>query len=106
MDVISAPSVKAVERAVQRDSGRTTIIDTPPGHEGLVRTALERADVVVIPTRVGGVEVGRVQTTIATVPSGTPFGLVIVSARTWTRDFRETVAAWKKIGVKVLGVVP
>ena len=95
-----------MERAVQRGSGRTTIIDTTPGHEGLVRTSLELADVVVIPTRVGGVEVGRVQTTIATVPSGTPFGLVIASARTWTRDFRETVAAWNEVGVKILGVIP
>lgn len=106
VDVIGAPSVKALERAISKASGGTMIIDTPPGHEGLVRVALEVADVVVIPTRVGGVEVGRAQTTIAMIPNGIPYGLVITSARSWTRDYRESVAAWNEVGARVLGMVP
>ena len=106
VNIVSAPSIKALQAAAAKASGKTVIVDTPPGHEGLVRTALELADVVIIPTRVGGVEVGRVQTTIAMIPNGIPFGLVIVSARPWTRDFRETVAAWTAIGTKILGAVP
>ena len=53
-----------------------------------------------------GVEVARVQTTIAMVPNGTPYGLVITSARSWTRDFRETVTAWSEVGTKILGTIP
>ena len=106
VSVAPAPSVKALQSAIGKARGKTVIVDTPPGHEGLVRAALELADVVIIPTRVGGVEVARVQTTIAMIPNGVPFGLVIVSARTWTRDFRETVMAWGEVGVKILGVVP
>lgn len=106
VSVFSAPSVKALQAAAAKASGKTVIVDTPPGHEGLVRAALELADVVIIPTRVGGVEVGRVQTTISMIPNGIPHGLVITSARPWTRDFRETVTAWDEIGAKILGVVP
>ena len=106
VDVVGAPSVKALERAISKASGGTVIIDTPPGHEGLVRASLELADVVVIPTRVGGIEVARAQTTIAMITNGVPFGLVVASARPWTRDFRESVAAWNEVGARVLGMVP
>lgn len=106
IDVVPAPSVKALERALEKASNGTVIIDTPPGHEGLVRASLELADVVIIPTRVGGVEVARAQTTIAMIPNGVPHGLVIASARSWTRDFRESVAAWNEVGTKILGFIP
>lgn len=106
VEVVSAPSVKALERAIERASGRTVIIDTPPGHEGLVRASLELADVVVIPTRVGGIEVSRAQATIAMIPDGVPYGLIIASARAHTRDYRESVGAWTEVGVRVLGIVP
>lgn len=88
VEVIGAPSIKALSRATEGASS-TVILDTPPGHEGLVRTALELADVVVIPTRVGGVEVARAQTTIGMIPNRIPYGLVIASARPWTRDYKE-----------------
>ena len=103
--VVTAPSVRDLQNAVDKASGTTVIVDTPPGHEGLVRAVLELSDAVIIPTRVGGVEVARVQTTIAMIP-GIPYGLVITSARTWTKDFRETLAAWTEVGTRVLGVVP
>src|SRR3954453_23970186 len=37
------------------------IVDTPPGHERLLAKALDMADAVVLPTRVGGVETPRVE---------------------------------------------
>jgi len=104
--VITSPSVRALQSAVDKASGNTVIVDTPPGHEGLVRAALELSDVVIIPARVGGLEVARVQTTIAMVPVGIPYGLVITSARTWTKDRRETLTEWTEVGTKILGVVP
>ncbi len=30
---------------------------------------------------------------------------MFTSVRTWTKDFRETTAAWTEVGVKILGVV-
>lgn len=86
--------------------GQDGIIDIPPGLEGLVRTALELADVVIIPTRVGGVEVARAQKTIAMISDDVRYGLVIVSSKPQTRDYRESVSAWAEVGAKVLGVVP
>lgn len=106
VDIVPAPSVKALAKALEKASDRTTIIDTPPGHEGLVRVALELADMVVIPTRVGGVEVARAQTTIGMIPNGVPYGLVIASARSSTRDFKESVTAWAEVGTKIVGIIP
>jgi len=40
------------------------------------------------------------------VPDGIPAGIVVSSARTWTRDFREAVDAWAAESVPVWGVVP
>ncbi len=106
VQVVVAPSIKALPSAATKAIDKQVIIDTPPGHEGLVRAALAVADVVVIPTRVGGVEVSRVQTTIAMIPMGIPYGLLITSARLQTRDFRETVMAWEEVGTKILGIIP
>ncbi len=93
VSIVTAPSVRSLQNVVDKASGKTVIVDTPPGPEDLVRAAFELSDAVILPTRVGGVEVARVQTTITMIPVGIPYGLVFTSARTWTKDFRETHAA-------------
>jgi chromosome partitioning protein len=40
------------------------------------------------------------------VPRKVPVGLVICSARTYTRDYQEVVAGWSEAGVPVWGSVP
>ena len=40
------------------------------------------------------------------MPAGVPFGLVICSARTFTRDYHEGLASWAAAGVPVWGTVP
>jgi chromosome partitioning protein len=40
------------------------------------------------------------------VPRKTPVGLVISSARTYTRDYQDVVAAWTEANVDVWGTVP
>ena len=70
------------------------MVDTPPGHDRLLAKALDHADVVVLPTRVGGVEAPRVDAVLAMIPRDIPVGLVICSARTYTRDYQDLVAAW------------
>jgi chromosome partitioning protein len=59
-----------------------------------------------VPTRIGGVEGHRLTTTLEMVPEGVPAGVVVSSARPWTRDFRETLDSWAKEGVSVWGIVP
>jgi chromosome partitioning protein len=68
--------------------------------------AIERASVVVVPTRIGGVETARVEAVLDLVPRKLPVGLVICSARTYTRDYQDVVAAWTEANVEVWGTIP
>ena len=40
------------------------------------------------------------------VPTGKPAGLVISSARTFTRDYQDALVEWEEAGVTVWGTVP
>jgi chromosome partitioning protein len=105
--VREAPSERLLRKALIQDTnGAVVIIDTPPASERLTTTALASADVVVVPTRIGGVEGERLVTTLELVPDGTPAGVVVSSARPWTRDFKETLSGWAARHVPVWGVVP
>lgn len=104
--VVEAPSERLLKRETARDDDAVVIVDTPPGGERLVRVALSRSDAVVIPTRAGALEVVPAQSTLALVPDGLPHGLVVTAARTYTRDYGDTVALWGEAGVSVWGTVP
>ncbi len=105
--VVEAPTDRLLTKALDRvDGEEVTVVDTPPGNERLLGKALDRADVVVVPTRVGGVETARVEAVLDMVPKRTPFGLVVCSARTFTRDYQDAVTDWTEAGVPVWGTVP
>ena len=107
VDLVEAPTERLLNKALGTvGDDDVAVVDTPPGHERLLAKALERADVVVVPTRVGGVEVPRVQVVLDLVPETTPVGLVIASARTYTRDYQDAVTEWEEAGVRVWGTVP
>ena len=107
VEVVEAPSDRLVRKVVARDDDQSVlIIDTPPASERLTATVLDNADVVVVPTRIGGVEGVRLTSTLEMVPRGVPAGVVVSSARPWTRDFRETLDFWADEGVRVWGVFP
>lgn len=107
LDVVEAPTERLLVRTLDRiEADDIAVVDTPPGHERLLAKALERADVVVIPTRVGGVETARVEAVLDMVPKRLPAGLVFSSARTFTRDYQETLAMWLEAGVPVWGTIP
>jgi chromosome partitioning protein len=107
LDVVEAPTERLLVRTLERvDGDSVAVVDTPPGHERLLAKALERADAIVIPTRVGGVETARVEAVLDMVPKRLPVGLVFASARTFTRDYHETVAMWSEAGVPLWGSVP
>jgi chromosome partitioning protein len=104
--LVEAPTDRLLLKAIERiDDDEVAIVDTPPGHERLLAKAIERASVVVIPTRVGGVETPRVEAVLDLVPTKTPVGLVICSARTYTRDYQDMVDAWVEANVPVWGTV-
>ena len=107
LEVVEAPTERLLTKTLDRVEGDDiAIVDTPPGHERLLAKALERADAVVIPTRVGGVETARVEAVLDMVPKRLPVGLVIASARTFTRDYQDTLSMWVEAGVPVWGTVP
>jgi chromosome partitioning protein len=103
--IVEAPSERTLTRAMKSDSG-LVVVDTPPGDERLVHSALESADAVVIPTRAGGVEFSRVLRTLEMIPSKTPRGVVVCSARLGTNDLDETIAWWRTERVPIWGVIP
>lgn len=107
VELVEAPTERLLTKALRAaDDGRVVVVDSPPGNERLIGAALEHADVVVIPTRVGGVEWPRVDVVRAMVPRRTPYGLVVCSARTFTRDYDETVQYWTGLGVPVWATIP
>jgi chromosome partitioning protein len=106
VEVFEAPSERLVSKSMSAPEDTVVVVDTPPGHERLAAVALKLADVVIIPTRVGGVEPTRVVATLSLVPAGVPAGLAISSARPNTRDHKETIAAWTADGVPIWGVIP
>jgi chromosome partitioning protein len=103
--MVEAPSERTLTRAMTKHEG-LGVVDTPPGDERLVQSAINSADAVVIPTRAGGVEFPRVLVTLAMIPRNTPRGIVISAARLGTNDLEETIAWWKAEKVPVWGVVP
>jgi chromosome partitioning protein len=105
VEVVEAPSERMLLRAMGKHDG-IAIVDTPPGDERLVQSAIKEADAVVIPTRAGGVEYPRVAVTLGMIPARTPRGLVIAAARLGTNDLDETIAWWKGENVPIWGVVP
>jgi chromosome partitioning protein len=105
VSVVEAPSERTLARSMSRHEGMG-IIDTPPGDERLVQSAINSADAVVIPTRAGGVEYPRVVVTLGMIPAKTPRGIVISAARLGTNDLRETIEWWKAEKVPVWGVIP
>jgi chromosome partitioning protein len=103
--VVEAPSERTLTRAMSGREG-LGVVDTPPGDERLVRSAIGQADAVVIPTRAGGVEFSRVLVTLEMISARTPRGIVICAARLGTNDLDEAIAWWKTERVPIWGVVP
>jgi chromosome partitioning protein len=107
VELVEAPTERLLTKALDRVEGETVaIVDTPPGNERLLAKAIDRADCVVLPTRIGGVETHRVEAVLEQVPINIPLGLVVCSARTYTRDYQDVVAAWAEARVEIWGSVP
>ena len=107
VSLVEAPTDRLLLKVLDRvEADEVAVVDTPPGNERLLAKAMERADIVVVPTRIGGVETVRVEAVLDLVPRKVPVGLTICSARTYTRDYQDTVAAWTEANVEVWGSIP
>jgi chromosome partitioning protein len=107
LKAVEAPTERLLAKALDRVAPTdVVIVDTPPAHQEMLAKALGRASAVVIPTRVGGVETPTATTALDMVPEGVPAGLVICSARTFTRDYHEAIANWQEDEAAVWGTVP
>ena len=107
LSVIEAPTDRLLNKAFDRlDGDDLAVVDLPPGQERLLGRAMERATVAVVPARVGGVETARVAGVLELVPKELPVGLVISSARTFTRDYHDALTGWADQGVAVWGTIP
>ena len=104
---VEAPTDRLLSRALSRiDGDEVAVVDTPPGNERLLAKAIDVADVVIVPARVGGVENTRVEAVVSMVPINVPLGLVICSARTYTLDYQQAVTTWTAAAVPLWGTVP
>jgi chromosome partitioning protein len=107
IEVVEAPTDRMLTRALnQVEDDEFTVVDLPPAHERLLGKALERATVAVVPTRIGGIENQSIEAVLQMIPDGTPAGLVICSARTFTRDYQDSVVNWTESGLRIWGTVP
>ena len=107
VELAEAPTERLLARAMAKVGlDEVAVVDTPPGHERLLQTALDAADVAVVPTRVGGVETTQTEAVLGIIPRKVPAGLVICSARTYTRDYHVALTAWHANSVQVWGSIP
>src|SRR4051812_5173436 len=94
--LVEAPTDRLLAKALDRiDPDDVGIVDTPPGNERMLERAMLAADCVVVPTRVGGIETARAEAVFEMAPRTTPAGLVICSARSYTRDYQDAITAWR-----------
>jgi chromosome partitioning protein len=105
LELIEAPSARTLRSALARVGDRLAVIDTPPGQPEISMAALEAADVVLIPTRAGVLEVQRVALTLRLIPAGVPRYLLLTAANPLTRAYRETVQAWTDAGEAIIGTI-
>ena len=101
--VVEAPSERTLARAVGRHDG-LAVVDAPPGDTRLLGAATAAADVVIIPTRAGGVEISPVLNTLDWT-SKTPRA-VVICARLGTNDLDETIACGARKAIRIWGVIP
>jgi chromosome partitioning protein len=107
VEVVEAPTERLLGKALDRLApGTLAVVDMRPGDETALTKSFSRADVVVVPTRVGGVETPSATAVVDLVPDGVPFGVVLCAARTFTRDFHEALATWEDEEVAVWGTIP
>jgi chromosome partitioning protein len=105
LELIEAPSARTLRSALSRVGDRLAVVDTPPGQPEIAMAALEAADVVIVPTRAGVLEIQRVALTLRLVPAGTPHFLLLTAANPRTLAHRETVQAWTDAGETIIGTI-
>lgn len=79
------------------------VIDTPPGNPGVIDAAIEAADLVLIPTDASALDIQRVWPSVdAANRAGKPAAVLLVRARTNTRNLAAAIEAFEAAGVAVI----
>jgi chromosome partitioning protein len=105
--LVEAPTERMLGKALEAvEDDEWAIVDSPPGNDRMLARAMSSADVVVVPTRVGGVETAAAEAVLGLVPRRVQAGLVISSARTYTSAHQEAVDTWTEAGIPVWGSIP
>ena len=87
-------------------NGAEVVIDTPPGDLRLVRSALGRADVAVVPVRTTLLDLDRLGETLDEVREAeVPAAVLLTQARSRTRSLAGAKDALDQLGLPVLQTV-
>jgi chromosome partitioning protein len=104
---VSLPTADLARR-LPRITGRvqTVIIDTPPGHIGIVSAAMSAADVVLVPVQPTLMDIDRVRATVdIAVNLGRPAVVLLSRTRTGTRALTSARDVLGEAGFPLLPVV-
>ena len=93
--LVEAPTERLLTKALGRiGEDDVAIVDTPPGNERFLAKAIDAADAVIIPTRIGGVETAAGRSRAGPRAPQAPGRARDLLGRTYTRDYQDVVAAW------------
>ena len=77
------------------------LLDTPPGNEVIIREAIRWADLVVLPTRPGALDLLQLNPALEAA-QGTPAAVLLVQVRSGVKETGETLEALRDVGAVVL----
>ena len=103
---VSLPTTDLARRLPMISGGvQTTIIDTPPGHLGIVTAAMSAADVVLVPVQPTLMDIDRVRATVdIAVNLGRPAVVLLSRTRAGTRALTSARDVLSEAGFPLLSV--
>lgn len=93
---VSGANPESLERF--RPSTDFTIIDTPPGNPDRIDAGLGLADLVIVPTAPGGIDMSRVWATLRVTSSHAPSYVLFTGVDRRSRDLRDAMEALRLEG--------
>lgn len=98
MPVVGMASRRIGRSLTEIEAGRHVVIDTPPGELGIVTSAINAADLVVIPARAGLADLHRLAVTFdLAVDLDTPAIILLTQTRAGTNTLEDARSALKTL---------
>jgi chromosome partitioning protein len=103
---VGATTPEALRGLRELAAGAEVVIDTPPGDLRLVRAALSRADVALIPVRPTMLDLDRLGETLDEVANAAVPGVILLTqVRSRTRSLASARSALDELGLPLLDTV-